>query len=414
MKDLNDVLSVQMLGVFNVKYGDKPLSLGRNTATKAMKLLQILLYRVNGGISREELIECLYGREDITDASNSLRVAVHRLKKLLIDAGLPEHDYIAIKKGIYRWDSSMEIVVDALEFEKLIHQAENENDEKNKIEILENACRMYAGDFLSNMSSEDWVIIEAIRYKNMYSDALRQVCEWKIANGEYEDTLKLCSPACEMYPFDEWQSVKIDCYIAMHRYKDALKEYEETAKMLVEELGVSPTPKMMEQFKLMSKRISNRPQEIDEIKDELQEESWERGAFFCTVPGFRDAYRVMCRCMERNGQSVFLLVCTLIDNKGRPMENSPKLDQMSDELFLAIKNSLRRCDSFTKYNSAQYLVMLMGTNEENCQIVIDRIIKSFSKEHKTWANHLDCSVSSLFDYPIDDEASGIHFGENLF
>ena len=414
MKETKAVLQVQMLGVFNVKYGDKPLSLGRNAATKAMKLLQILLYHVGEGIAREELLEMLYGREELSDAANNLRVTVHRLKKLLIDAGLPEYDYITIKKGIYQWDSPMEVSVDVLEMSRLIENADNESDEEKKIEMLENACHMYAGDFLSNMSGEEWVIIEAIRYKNMYSNALHIVCDWKLDHGEYESALKLCTPASERYPFDEWQCVKIDCYIAMHRYKEALHEYEETAKLLIEELGISPTPKMLEQFKLMSKRISNRPQEIDEIKDELQEESWEKGAFFCTVPGFRDAYRVMCRCMERNGQSVFLLVCTLIDNKGRPMENSPKLDQMSDELFLAIKNSLRRCDSFTKYNSAQYLVMLMGTNEENCQIVIDRIIKSFSKEHKTWANHLDCSVSSLFDYPIDDEASGIHFGEKLF
>lgn len=413
MNETKDILQVQMLGVFGVKYGDKPLSLGRNTATKAMKLFQILLYHIHGGISREELIECLYGREDIADASNNLRVAVHRLKKLLIDAGLPEYDYITIKKGIYQWNAPMEISVDVLEFEKMVRDAENESDEQKRIEILENACYMYAGDFMSNMSSEDWIIIESIRYKNLYSDALKQVCEWKIANGEYESALKLCSPACELYPFDEWQSVKIDCYIAMHRYKDALKEYEETAKMLVEELGVSPTPKMMEQFKIMSKRISNRPQEINEIKNGLQEESWERGAFFCTVPGFRDAYRVLSRGMERSGQSIFLLVCTLIDKKGRPMENSEKLELMSEQLFLSIKNSLRRSDSFTKYNSNQYLVMLTGTNEENCQIVIDRIVKNFAKEHKVWATYLDCRVSSMFEYHVDEEFSNVHFGDRI-
>ena len=402
------VLQVQMLGVFNIKYGNQPISLGRNTATKAVKLLQVLLYHLEKGISRETLIECLYGREDLTDAANNLRVTVHRLKKLLVDAGLPEHDYITIKKGIYQWDSPMPVLVDALELKKLVETAE-ENDEEKKFDMLEQACMMYTGEFLPNMSGEDWVVIEALQYKKLYADALRQVCDWKLDHGEYEQVLKLCGPACEMYPFDDWQTVKIDCYIGLHRYKDALKEYEETAKMLVEELGVSPTPKMMEQFKLMSKRISNRPQEIDEIQDQLQEDTWERGAFFCTVPGFRDAYRVIRRCMERNGQSVFLLVCTLVDSKGRPMEQSDKLETMSEELFLSIKNSLRRCDSFTKYNTAQYLVMLMGTNEENCQIVIDRITKRFTEEHKAWARHLDCRVSSLYDFP-DDDGMELRFG----
>lgn len=413
MIETRTVLQVQMLGVFNVKYNDKPLSLGRNTATKAMKLLQLLLHHLEKGIAREELIECLYGREDITDAANNLRVTSHRLKKLLTDAGLPEYDYITIKKGIYYWDSPMEVSVDVLEMTELIENANLEKDEEKKIELLENACLIYTGDFLTNMSGEDWVIVEAIRYKNLYSDALKQVCDWKFAHGEYESVLKLCTSACELYPFDEWQTVKIDCYLAMHRYKDALKEYEETAKMLVEELGISPTPKMMEQFRVMSERISNRPQEINEIKDQLQEDNWETGAFFCSIPGFRDTYRVMRRCMERTGQSVFLLVCTLIDDKGRPMENSDRLESMSETLFGAIKNSLRRCDSFTKYNSAQYLVMLMGTNEENCQIVIDRITRNFVKAHKTWEYYLRCNVTSLFDYPIEDEFSEIHFGETI-
>ena len=412
MNETNPGLQVQMLGVFNVKYGDKPLSLGRNTATKAVKLLQLLLYHLGDGIARETLLECLYGREDLTDSANNLRVTVHRLKKLLLDAGLPEYDYITIKKGIYQWDSPMPVSVDVLELKKLVENAEKESDEEKKFDMLEQACLMYTGEFLPTMSGEDWVVVEALQYKKLYADALQQLCEWKLDQGEYEQVLNLCEPACEMYPFDEWQTVKIDCYIGLHRYKDALKEYEETAKMLVEELGISPTPKMMEQFKVMSKRISNRPQEIGEIKEELQEENWEKGAFFCTVPGFRDAYRVMCRCMERNGQSVFLLVCTLVDNKGRPMENSDKLEQMSEKLFRAIKDTLRRCDSFTKYNSAQYLVMLIGTNEENFQVVIDRITKKFTEEHKVWARHLDCTVSSLYD--SGDEISGLQFGGNMF
>ena len=409
MGENETVLQVQMLGVFSIKFGNQPISLGRNTATKAVKLLQILLYYLEKGISREALLECLYGREDLTDSANNLRVTVHRLKKLLLDAGLPEYDYITVKKGVYHWDSPMPVSVDALEFKKLVETAEEENDEEKKYDMLEQACLMYTGEFLPTMSGEDWVVVEALQYKKLYADALQQLCEWKLDQGEYEQVLNLCEPACEMYPFDEWQTVKIDCYIGLHRYKDALKEYEETAKMLVEELGISPTPKMMEQFKVMSKRISNRPQEINEIQGQLQEDTWERGAFFCTVPGFRDAYRVIRRCMERNGQSVFLLVCTLVDTKGRPMEQSDKLEKMSEELFLSIKNSLRRCDSFTKYNTAQYLVMLMGTNEENCQIVIDRITKKFTEEHKVWANYLDCRVASLYDFPDDDDME-LRFG----
>ena len=107
------VLKVHMLGGFSMEYGGKPISFRRNTATKSMKLLQILLHCGDEGIARSKLLENLYGREELADVANNLRVTSHRLKKMLVDAGLPEYDYIQIKSGIYRWSGPMEVEVDA-------------------------------------------------------------------------------------------------------------------------------------------------------------------------------------------------------------------------------------------------------------------------------------------------------------
>ena len=391
------VLRARLFGTERITYNDKPILYGRNSITKAMKLLLILLFCGRNGIARNKLMEDLYGREELADAANNLRVTIHRLKKLLIDAGLPEYEYIVVKGGIYYWNSPMETVVDVNVFKELIAEAEREQDRKKKLELLKEACQMYSGEFLQKLSGDEWVLIESVQCKYLYETALQQLCGLLMEQREYEEVLRIVEPACEMYPFDEWQAVKIDCYIAMNHYKDALKEYEATAKMLFEELGVTPSDRMLEQFHDMSEHISSRPQVLNEIKGNLREEWDERGAFFCTFPGFRDACRVIRRGMERSGQSVFLVLCTLIDSKGRPMENSEKLGEMSGKLHEAIRISLRRSDSFTKYSHSQFLIMLVGTNEENCQIAIDRIIGNFAKDHKVWANYLKCSVSSLMD-----------------
>lgn len=103
MSDHLPVLKVRLFGGFSASYGEIPVSFGRNTTTKAMKLLQILLYHGDTGISRDKLLDELYGREELADAANNLRVTAHRLKKIIVDAGLPSHNYINIKKGIYRW-----------------------------------------------------------------------------------------------------------------------------------------------------------------------------------------------------------------------------------------------------------------------------------------------------------------------
>ena len=99
-------LKVNMLGRFSITYGDQPITFKRNSATKAVKLLQILLHsslteiRETVKYSRAQLLDDLFGREELANVGNNLRVTVFRLRKMLIEAGLPEYDYIVKGK---RW-----------------------------------------------------------------------------------------------------------------------------------------------------------------------------------------------------------------------------------------------------------------------------------------------------------------------
>lgn len=406
------VLKVHMLGGFSMEYGDKPISFRRNTATKSMKLLQILLHCGEGGIARGKLLESLYGREELADVANNLRVTSHRLKKMLVDAGLPEYDYIQIKSGIYRWSSPMEVEVDVHVFSNLVDSSKTETSEDKKIQLLKSACEVYHGEFLPGLSGEDWVLLESVQYKKKYTQALSQICDSLMKQREYETVLDLCEKASELYPFDEWQSVQVDCLMALNRYKEAIQLYEDTAKLFFEELGISPSEKMMNQFNEMSAKMSHKPQAINEIKGGLKEDEEEDRAFYCNLPSFRDGYRLVRRIIERSGQSVYLMLCTVTDGKGRPMENKEKLAAMTDELYDAIKHCLRRGDSFTKYSPTQFLILLVGTNQENCSMIFDRISRYFAREHKSWEQYLEYYVSSIAD--VENDNSRISFRSNGF
>ena len=109
------LLKVHMMGSFFLEYGDQPISFRKTLATKSMRLLQIFLYNKDNGISRGRLLKSTYGREDVADAANSLRVGVHRLKRSLVGAGLPQFEYIYTQKGVYHWTSPMPVEVDALD-----------------------------------------------------------------------------------------------------------------------------------------------------------------------------------------------------------------------------------------------------------------------------------------------------------
>lgn len=403
MEKKNAVLKVQMLGGFSITWGEQPLSFSRNSTTKAMKLLQILLYYSKQGIFRQTLIEYLYGREEMADASNSLRVTVHRMKKMLVDMGLPQYNYVKISKGVYQWDAPMEIEIDAFRFDDILEEMGSEQREDKKNQLRKEACDIYQGDFLPSSSEEEWVLLESVQYKKKYSAVLKEVCNYLWEKKEYEQILTLCDRACGLYPFDEWQSVKIDCFMAQNRYKEALDEYEKTAKLFFEELGITPSEKMIQQFEYMSEHMSYKPQSIREIKGQLMVDDDDSGAFYCSLPSFRDGYRLVRRIIERNGQSVFMMLCSIVDSHGNPMKNGDKLNAMTEELYNSIKHSLRRGDSFTKFSPSQFLILLVGINKENCEIIFERIENYFSREHKSWSKNLEFYIISIADVSSENE-----------
>ncbi len=391
---LESELYVHMLGRFAMTYGDRPISFKTQSTTKSMKLLQILLYytATNGGISRANLLEELYYQEELCDIANNLRVTMHRLKKLLVQAGLPEYDYIQMEQGMYRWCSPMPTRIDALEFEATLTAAQQEDDPTRKAQLLRQACALYRGPFLPALSEDNWVIIHSVRYKHLYESAFLQLCEHLKQRREYEQLLDLTTVSVQMHPFEEWQTVKIDALIALNRYKEALQYYEETAKLFFEELGVSPSETMLHLLDEMSVQMGMTHKAASEVQRALSVGAYETGAFCCSLPSFRDNYRLICRLLDRTSLSVQVMLLSLTDGAGHPMENKEKLELLSEELHKAIKTSLRRSDCFTKYSPNQFLILLIGAHSDNCPMIFDRIAGRFSLVHKSWKKYIEYSV----------------------
>ena len=79
------------------------------------------------------------------------------------------------------------------------------------------------------------------------------------------------------------------------------------------------------------------------------------------------------RMLERGGQSVYLMLCTIVDKRGVPMRESPALDRLSRKLGDALSHSVRRSDAICRYGKGQYLALLMNTTREDCGIVQKRV-----------------------------------------
>lgn len=334
----NNLLKVRMFGGFSLEFNDKEVVLDRNAVSKTMQLLQlILLHSQDGGISKAALIEALYGRAEVENKNGSLNNTIFRLRKQLQKAGLPESNYIQINAGMCSWDENVPVSVDVCQFRKLIQNGKKEKREENRIKIWKKAWELYKGELLPDMIGENW--------------------------------------AAEIYPFDNWQVWEIDSLISMSRYKEGLEVYRNTEKRLMDELGIAPSPQLVERFRFMGERASQAAGAIEDIKYRLMEKENVAGAYYCSYPSFVDVYHVFSRMVERTGLSVFIMLCTLnYENREVTEEEEQKMSAMLRE---SIQESIRKGDFYTKYNSRQYLVMLIEIEQESCQKVSKRINKQF-------------------------------------
>ena len=69
-----------------------------------------------------------------------------------------------------------------------------------------------------------------------------------------------------------------------------------------------------------------------------------------------------------------MMLCTIVDYEGKPIRNSEKLKNRSQALYEAIRQTLRQGDTFTRYSNTQYLILLVGTSQEDCDVIYRRIV----------------------------------------
>ncbi|WP_028235341.1 BTAD domain-containing putative transcriptional regulator [Pseudobutyrivibrio sp. MD2005] len=378
----NIVFNVKFLGTVDVKCNDMHIVLERNNTTKVNQLFQMLLYHVNG-ISRDQVIYNLFQNEGIADESNSLRAIVFRLRKALLKTGLPEEDYVYIKRGNYRITPNASIECDAVNFEELAKQALASDDADVQQKLLEHACKAYNGDFLPTLSGYEWVVTTRVRLKKLFDRCLKQLLEMYKVQKDYDNMYTLSHKANKLYPYDGWQTYEMEALIEVGKTKDALKLYEDTETLMFEELGVSVSSSMAEQLDKLGSQVINNSDMISEVKKNLDTSKEDiEGAFYCTYPIFVESYRYIKRVIRRSGQAAWLMLCTITDGKGYALSGSDRLETLAEELSEAIRVSARGGDMYARYSNNQFVVLLLGITQEDCVLVQSRINENMSKESR--------------------------------
>ena len=375
---------VQMLGGFSITVGDEKLDLGSNSKANFLKLTEIVLLRGMGGVSKRDLIDGIFGHKSLLDENNSLNNLLHQARTQLKKAGMPGRKIIDGKRGVYAPENNpdYEYILDVQEFEDVCLKAKSEKKDDKKLYYYQKAFGIYGGELLPEFATDYWVILESVRLKRLYDDVVDFLGKHYKEAEDFEALFDLYDKANKIYPDNGWQIEMIDALILRKEYKTAYELYTKCAHYYQDELEVPIPDALRSCYERLSDNVRVVTDDIRQIqaniirKDEkLKSEMGTRkiGAYLCPFTSFIDVYHVLRRNLERRGSSIFMMLCTLVDYEGKPIQNQEKLNARAEILQQSLSEGLRKGDVYTKYSSSQYLILLIGTKREDSAIIYQRL-----------------------------------------
>ena len=390
----NYTINVRTFGGFSIRYKGEELSFGNQSESQMVQLLQLLLHYRKQGLSRDLAKAALFGDRDVDDVSHSIRNIIYNLRKKLRALGLPESQYVVKKGGVYFWCDDIQVIEDAAEFEEAFNKALECGDDEQKTELLTDACYMYAGRFLAGNESSVWSAQEAERYREIFSDCVTELTDILREAHKYKQLLDVSTFASKVDPFSEWEILTLEALGRLGKFDRTESFYRKTVDMYVKEYGGRANSYVREFINRIGLKLVVGHETLEEIQKKIgNPDDYDRKGYYCSLPVFQEIYRMTERMMERSGEKIFLMLCTILDSKGNPMREGSRLEELSERLRNTIIESVRHTDTVTRYGKGQYLVLLINTTAEDCSVVSDRISSRFIREGQRTS--LSYSVSNI-------------------
>ena len=390
-----DIFYVKLLGELEISYKGKNISEKSSKAKKIWNLLAYIVMHKNRLLLQSDLIDTIWTEDENSNPKSSLKTAMYRIRAMLSELAVDNEEFIISSRGAYSWNTDIKCNVDAIEFERLCVESEQQNlNFDERIKLLKTAIDMYEGDFLKRFASDLWVIPLITHYHSMYVDKIKDLLMLLEQDKRYEEMEKYALNAIRIESYDE----KIHCYLVKAFTKQgnntaAIAHYNKATKILLANLGVQPSAELRNLYLDVLKTQKSLETNLDKIIDDLKEAEFQKGAFICDYGIFKETYKIVTRQAARSNRSVSIVLITVCDSHGE-LPDLNILDKVMEKLVIVIRDDLRRGDVVSKYSGAQFVIMLPDARYNDAVKITERIIRSYYKSNR----------KSLlqFNYKIDE------------
>lgn len=240
-------LRVFTLGTLRVYLDDK-LLFDESWRNKPAKTIFKLLFTHRGRrYPKDMLTEELWPETDPSAAANRLRVAIHELRKTLRDRSRKDKgaSYIAQQEGAYYFDDSTLCWSDAEAFEGFVQEGRtlfSQGQFDDALHAFQRAEALYQGDYLRDDPFFEWSLSPREQLREMHLDMLADASVIHSDQGRYEEAAGFCRKILRAEPWrEEVYRRLMECLAGAGRSSEALRVYDECARMLRAELEAAPS-----------------------------------------------------------------------------------------------------------------------------------------------------------------------------
>ena len=230
-------MEYRILGPLEVLEDGRPLPLGR---LKERVVLGVLLLHANEFVSRDRLVDELWGAAPPPTARKAVNIYVSKLRKTLTSDG---HDPIATADGGYRLVIDPDSL-DTVRAEALMARANDRltaGDAPVASRLLEEALALWRGPTLAGLPLESLGREEVAQLDELRLTVLMDRIDCDLAQGRHERVLGELQILVREHPLRErFRCQQMLALYRADRQADALDAYAEARRALVDDLGIEP------------------------------------------------------------------------------------------------------------------------------------------------------------------------------
>jgi DNA-binding SARP family transcriptional activator len=242
-------MDFRVLGPLEVTGGDGPLELG---GIKQRSLLAVLLLHANQVVSRDGLVDTLWGASPPPTYNKSIQVYVSRLRK-----AIGEDRLVTQAPGYVLHVEPAEY--DLARFERLAGEARGAPPESAAAKLRE-ALGIWRGAPLADLAYEQFAQVEIARLDELRLAVLEERIEADLALGAHSQLTGELEVLVAAHPLRE--RFRHQLMLALYRCErqaEALDVYRDARRALSDELGLEPS----ESLRRLEERILRHDPELD-------------------------------------------------------------------------------------------------------------------------------------------------------